>query len=430
MLGLVFLGTDVFFDEVKIKIKAGNGGDGAVSFHREKYVAAGGPDGGDGGRGGNVIIKPDEKVDTLIDFRFKKKYVAESGATGAGNNRKGKSGEDLIIRVPVGTVIIDAETEAVIADTSNGEERIIALGGKGGFGNARFSTPTRQIPMYAKSGKPGEQLEVILELKMIADAGLIGFPNVGKSTLLSCISAARPKVANYHFTTLEPMLGVVEIGMDSRFVAADIPGLIEGASEGLGLGHSFLRHIERCRVLLHVVDVSGSEGRDPIEDYKQINKELGSYNETLLDKPQIVVGNKCDIATEEQIEALRSFCSENGIEFIPVSAATMQGIDDLKKAAYALIQKTPKPAPFEETYVKPEPKIGRTFEITEEDGKYFIEAPWLERILWNTDPDDYNSLQYFQNALQESGIVDRLREMGVHDEDTVVIGDYEFNYVS
>ncbi|MGI5888969.1 MAG: GTPase ObgE [Oscillospiraceae bacterium] len=420
----------MFVDKITIKVKAGAGGDGGVSFHREKYVAEGGPDGGDGGRGGDVIIHPDPSVNTLIDFRHHRKYAAEPGMNGSGNNKTGKSGSDLVLKVPVGTVVYEASTGAVMADTSDGRDRVIAHGGKGGFGNARFSTPTRQIPMFAKSGKPGEELEITLELKMIADAGLIGFPNVGKSTILSVISAARPKIADYHFTTLEPMLGVVEAGPDSRFVAADIPGLIEGAADGAGLGHDFLRHIERCRVLIHVVDVSGSEGRDPIKDYEQINSELGKYSADLLKKPQIAALNKCDIASKDNIDRMSRYLEEKSVPFVCVSAATGQGIKELISSVWEIVKRTPAPRRFEETYVRPETTSGRDFYVRKEDGKYFVDAEWLERIISKMNPDDYHSMQYFQNAVQTSGIDSKLRELGIKDGDTVCVGDYEFNYVS
>ena len=302
----------MFVDVAKITIKAGKGGDGAVSFHREKFVAAGGPDGGDGGRGGNVVFVADDNLSTLMDFRYKRKYVAEAGQNGGAARCTGKNAPDLIIRVPRGTLVKEAGTGLVMADISGSEPVVVAKGGRGGWGNTHFATPTRQIPKFAKPGLPGQEFEVRLELKLIADVGLIGFPNVGKSTLISVISAAKPKIANYHFTTLSPVLGVVRVGPEQSFVAADIPGLIEGASEGVGLGHDFLRHVERCRLLLHVVDVSGCEGRDPVEDFEKINAELENFSPELAARPQIVLGNKCDIATEEQIEAFRAYIESKG----------------------------------------------------------------------------------------------------------------------
>ena len=312
----------MFIDTAKISIKAGKGGDGAVAFHREKYVAAGGPDGGDGGRGGNIVFQGDSNLSTLMDFRYKRKYAAQPGENGRGSNCSGKNAPDLVIKVPIGTVIRDAETNLVIADISTSEPVVVAKGGKGGWGNAHFATPTRQIPKFAKPGYPGEEMEVRLELKLIADVGLIGFPNVGKSTMISVISAAKPKIANYHFTTLSPVLGVVKVGPEASFVAADIPGLIEGAAEGVGLGHAFLRHVDRCRLLLHVVDVSGCEGRDPVEDFEKINEELERFSPELATRPQIVLANKCDIATPEQVEAFRRYIEEKKhLTFLPVSAA-------------------------------------------------------------------------------------------------------------
>lgn len=305
----------MFVDVAKISIKAGKGGDGAVSFHREKFVAAGGPDGGDGGRGGNVIFQADDNLSTLMDFRYQRKYAAQPGENGGAARCTGKNAPDLVIRVPRGTVVREASTGLVIADISGDGPVVVAKGGRGGWGNTHFASPTRQIPKFAKPGLPGEEFEVRLELKLIADVGLIGFPNVGKSTLISVLSAAKPKIANYHFTTLSPVLGVVRVGQEQSFVAADIPGLIEGASEGVGLGHDFLRHVERCRLLLHVVDVSGCEGREPAEDFEKINAELKNFSAELAGRPQIVLGNKCDIAAPEQIEAFRAYVEGLGLTF-------------------------------------------------------------------------------------------------------------------
>ena len=420
-----------FVDIARIRIKAGNGGNGAVAFHREKYVAAGGPDGGDGGKGGDIVFRGERNLSTLMDFRYKRKYVAQNGEDGRGSRQSGKSAENLIIKVPIGTVIKEAETGLVIADISEEKDYVIAKGGKGGLGNQHFATATRQIPNFAKPGFRGQEMDVTLELKLIADVGLIGFPNVGKSTLISTISSAKPKIANYHFTTLTPVLGVVRVDEEASFVAADIPGIIEGASEGIGLGHDFLRHVERCRLLLHVVDVSGSEGRHPIDDFNLINTELVSFSEELAKRPQIAIANKADIATEEQIEEFRAFCEEQGIQMFVISAATRQGIDELPGVVFNELQKLPPVVIYEPEYVKPEiEEDGNAFEIFRtDDGAFNIEAEWLVRILNGTNVDDYESLQYFQRRLRDSGIIDRLEEMGVKDGDTIRIEDFEFDYV-
>ena len=420
-----------FVDVAKIHVKAGNGGNGVVTFHREKYVAAGGPDGGDGGRGGNVVFRGEKNLSTLMDFRYKRKYAAQNGEDGRGGNQSGRGAEDLIVKVPIGTVVNDAESGLVIADVSEEKDYIIAKGGKGGLGNQHFATPTRQIPNFAKPGYKGEERDVILELKLIADVGLIGFPNVGKSTLISTISSAKPKIANYHFTTLSPVLGVVRVDDEASFVAADIPGIIEGASEGVGLGHDFLRHVERCRLLLHVVDVSGSEGRDPIEDFKLINKELVNFSLELSQRPQIAIANKADIATQEQIDTFKAFCHEQGIQLFVISAATRQGLDNLVQTVYNELQKLPPVTIYEPEFVeKVEVADGNKFEIHRADDAAFeIDAPWLLDILYTSDIDDYSSLQYFQRRLQASGIIDKLKEMGVKEGDTIRIDDFEFDYV-
>lgn len=418
-----------FVDKARISIRSGNGGDGAVSFHREKYVAAGGPDGGDGGRGGDVIFQADDNLSTLLDFRYKRKYEASNGDNGGKNNRTGKSADNLVVRVPRGTIIRDYDTNTVVADISGDDPVVVLKGGKGGFGNAHFASPTRQIPRFAKAGLPGEKMDVMLELKLIADVGLVGFPNVGKSTLLSVISAARPKIANYHFTTLSPMLGVVYVGEEASFVAADIPGLIEGASEGIGLGHDFLRHVDRCRMLIHVVDVSGVEGRDPKEDFLAINEELRSFNSALAARPMIVAGNKTDIADKTVEESFKQFIKEKGYTYFPISAATKSGVDKLVSATYELLKTLPPVVRYEKDYVKPLPEIGRNFSIEQTDEGFLIDAPWLERILKQTDVDDYESLQYFQRAITDSGIVAELEQMGVRQDDTVIVGEYQFDYV-
>ena len=420
-----------FIDVASIWLHAGKGGDGAVTFHREKFVAAGGPDGGDGGRGGDVIFRVDRNLSTLMDFRYKRKYSAEDGGKGTGKNCHGANAEPLVIKVPLGTVIKDADSGLVIADLSDEKPVLIAKGGRGGFGNAHYATPTRQIPKFAKPGMPGEDLHVTLELKLIADVGLIGFPNVGKSTLISVISAAKPKIANYHFTTLVPTLGVVSAGEGASFVCADIPGLIEGASDGVGLGHDFLRHVERCRLLLHVVDVSGCEARDPKEDFEKINTELARFSPELAKRPQIVLGNKCDIATEEQIAAFRTFIEAQGLTFVPISAATMQGVKELPMLVYSRLKDIPQIPVFQPEYVKPEAQPGnRSFTVTKSAEHTFdIEAPWLERVLDGSNVEDYESLQYFQRQLDESGILEELVKQGVEENDTILIGEYQFDYI-
>ena len=420
-----------FIDKARIFCRAGKGGNGAVAFHREKYVSAGGPDGGDGGNGGNIVLVVDDNMSTLMDFRYKRKYVADNGMDGQGARKFGKQGKDLTIRVPRGTVVRDAESNEIIKDMSDSEPFILCRGGKGGWGNAHFATPTRQIPKFAKPGMPGEDIQVTLELKLIADVGLIGFPNVGKSTLISTISAAKPKIANYHFTTLVPTLGVVSVGEGASFVCADIPGLIEGASEGIGLGHDFLRHVERCRLLLHVVDVSGSECREPVEDFEKINEELAKFSPELAQRPQIVVGNKCDLATEEQIESFRSYVEGKGLTFVPISAATMQGVRELPGLVYNRLKDIPPVPVFTPEYKKPEPKANdRAYTIQRMEAHVWsIDAPWLEYILAGSNVDDYESLQYFQRQLDESGILTELVEKGVQENDTILIGEYQFDYI-
>ena len=422
----------MFVDIAKVFVKAGDGGNGAVSFHREKYVAAGGPDGGDGGRGGNVVFVADTNLSTLADFRYKRKYVAPNGGQGMGGRRNGKKGEDLIVKVPQGTLIKDAETGRVIADISGKEPVIIAKGGKGGWGNPHFATPTRQIPRFAKPGLPGEEFEVTLELKLLADVGLVGFPNVGKSTLLSVVSEAKPEIANYHFTTITPKLGVVYSVPGTSFVMADIPGLIEGAWEGNGLGHRFLRHVERCRMLIHVVDVAGSEGRDPKEDFNIINSELKNFNENLSKLPMIVAGNKCDLATDEQVAEFEAYVKAEGYEFFPIMAPINEGVDDLLNKTAEMLSKLPPVTIYE---AEPAPAVevedikDRSVKITNNDGVYFVEGKWLLRVLNSTNFDDFESLNYFQNALVTSGVIDALKEAGIEEGDTVSIYDVEFDFV-
>ncbi len=421
----------MFVDVARIRVEAGKGGNGCVSFHREKYVSAGGPDGGDGGRGGSVLFVADDNLSTLMDFRYKRKYAAQNGEDGRANKCSGKNAQDLVIKVPRGTLVLENETGLVVADISGNEPVLVAKGGRGGWGNTHFATPTRQVPRFAKPGLPGQVLDVRLELKLIADVGLIGFPNVGKSTLISVLSAAKPKIANYPFTTLSPVLGVVRVGEEESFVAADIPGLIEGAAGGAGLGHDFLRHIERCRLLLHLVDVSGSEGRDPIEDFKTINAELAAFSAELATRPQIVLGNKCDVATEEQVAVFKEYIEEQGYLFRAISAAAHIGTKELPRLIYNEVKKLPPPAEYHPEYKHPE--IGaapRSYTVEKEaDGVFRIDAQWLERILDGSDMDDYESLQYFQRQLEASGVLAKLQELGVQENDTIKIGEYEFDYV-
>lgn len=422
----------MFIDIAKIKVKAGDGGDGAVAFHREKYVASGGPDGGDGGRGGNVVFQVDDNLSTLVDFRYKRKYTAQRGENGRGNRCFGKSAPDLVVRVPRGTLVKDAETGRLLADLSGDEPQIIAKGGRGGWGNTHFATPTRQTPRFAKPGTPGEELEVQLELKLLADVGLVGFPNVGKSTLISVVSEAKPNIANYHFTTLTPVLGVVRMGEGNSFVMADIPGLIEGAWQGVGLGHQFLRHVERCRLLVHIVDVAGSEGRDPKEDFKIINEELVKFNPDLAKRPMLVAGNKCDLATDEQVEEFRRFVEEQGYRFFPIMAPIREGVDALMNAVLEQLSQLPPILRYEAEAPALAPveslERGRV-EITKEDGVFFVKAPWLLKIMNTVDFDETDSLQYFQRVLLHTGVIDALREAGVQEGDTVDLYDLEFDFV-
>ena len=424
----------MFIDRATIFVKAGNGGNGAVSFHREKYVAAGGPDGGDGGRGGDVIFVVDKNLNTLEKFRYKKKYQAEHGAPGSSRNCTGRSGQDLIIPVPEGTIVREAESGQIMADLSGVDRVVIAKGGKGGAGNQHFATSTRQIPRFAKPGVPGESFTLQLELKLLADVGLVGFPNVGKSTLISMVSGAKPKIANYHFTTLSPILGVVGYGEEGKtFVMADIPGLVEGASEGVGLGHDFLRHVDRCRLIIHVVDVSGIEGRDPIEDFEKINFELRNFDEELGSRPQIVAANKCDLATEEQIERFRQYIEAKGIPFFPIIAASRTGVKELIQEVIDQLQTLPPVRVYETEYVHELPKAGlgdrSKYEITEENGIFYVEADWLEQILSTVNMDDYASLQYFQRVLRDCGIIDKLDAMGIQEGQTVDIFGFQFEYI-
>lgn len=422
----------MFVDVAKIKIKAGNGGDGAVAFHREKYVASGGPDGGDGGRGGNIVFQVDDNLATLSDFRYKRKYKAQNGENGRGGHCNGKKAPDLVIRVPRGTVIREVESGAVMADMSSDEPFIAAKGGNGGWGNCHFATSTRQTPRFAKSGAPGEEWEISLELKLIADVGLLGFPNVGKSSFLSVVSEAKPIVGDYHFTTIIPVLGVVTMGPEQSFVIADIPGLIEGAAEGVGLGHEFLRHVERCRMLVHIVDVAGSEGRDPIEDFEKINEELLKFNPELADCPQIVAGNKIDLATDEQLKKFKNYITSKGYEYYEICAPIKHGTKELINAVAEKLSTLPPVKKYESEEIPVsviEKKKNDGFTVRVEDNVYIVEAEWLYKILLKTDLDDYSSLQYFQKVLKTSGIIDELVKQGIREGDTVSIYDLEFDYV-
>lgn len=422
----------MFVDIAKINIKAGDGGDGAVSFHREKYVAAGGPDGGDGGRGGNIVFLADSNISTLADFRYKRKYAAEKGENGRGGKCRGKNAEDLIIRVPVGTVIKEQESGRVLADVSDGKPHIVAKGGNGGYGNPHFATPVRQVPRFAKPGLPGEEFNVTLELKLLADVGLVGFPNVGKSTLVSVVSQAKPAIANYHFTTITPVLGVVSMGEGSSFVMADIPGLIEGAWQGTGLGHQFLRHVERCRMLVHIVDVSGSEGRNPKEDFDTIMNELVKYNPELAKRPMIVAGNKCDMAEDNKIEEFKQYVTEKGYDFFPIMAPIKHGVEPMLKKIQEMLSKLPpityyeaEPAPV----VKVEDFDDHSVKINNVNGIYTVEADWLLQVMKSINFDDYESLNYFQKVLLNGGVIDALRKYGCKDGNSVSIYELEFDFM-
>ncbi len=422
----------MFIDSARIFIKAGNGGNGAVSFHREKYVASGGPDGGDGGKGGDIIFVVDDNLSTLADFRYKRKYVAQNGEGGRGKRCFGKKADPLYIKVPMGTIIRDVATGRLLADMSDHEEHVIAKGGRGGWGNVHFATPTRQTPRFAKPGNPGEEFEVQLELKLLADVGLVGFPNVGKSTLVSVVSEAKPEIANYHFTTITPVLGVVRMGEGQSFVMADIPGLIEGAGDGVGLGHKFLRHVERCRMLVHIVDVAGSEGRDPKEDFEIINSELKKFNPELAERPMIVAGNKCDLCDDDKIEEFRKFVEDKGYKFFPIMAAISYGVDDLLKCIQEMLSQLPpivrfEPDPIE---VKPADEFEQTaVNIHVEDGIYVVEGKWLLQLLDSVNFDDFESLQYFERVLINTGVIDALRDAGINEGDTVSIYDLQFDFV-
>lgn len=423
----------MFVDIAKIKIKGGDGGAGAVAFHREKYVAAGGPDGGDGGKGGDVVFVVDDNLATLADFRYKRKYSAPNGEGGKGGRCNGKKGQDLEIKVPRGTIIREANSKAVMADMSKTERFIAAKGGKGGWGNMHFATSTRQVPRFAKPGVPGEEWEVSLELKLLADVGLVGYPSVGKSSLISVVSQAKPKIGDYHFTTLVPNLGVVSMGEGNSFVLADIPGLIEGASEGVGLGHQFLRHVERCRMLIHIVDVSGSEGRNPIYDFEKINEELAKFNPELAQRPMIVAGNKIDMAEPEQIESFKKYVNDKGYEYYSICAPIMEGTKELMNVTWNMLKDLPPIKEYEAEEIPLEallPENDMSFKITQEDeGYYLVEAKWFPRVLKGIDVTDYEALQYMQRVLEKSGVFDALREKGIQEGDIVSLYDIEFEYI-
>lgn len=421
----------MFVDTAKFLVESGSGGNGAVSFHREKYVAAGGPDGGDGGNGGNIVFVADSSLATLMDLKYRKKYKAADGENGKAANCRGKNAEDTLIRVPCGTIIKDVKHGKIIADlTEDGQRFIAARGGNGGFGNKRFATPTRQTPKFAKAGMKGVQREVQLELKLIADVGLLGFPNVGKSTLISSVSKAAPKIANYHFTTLQPNLGVVKLDDERSFVMADIPGIIEGASEGVGLGHDFLRHVERTRLLIHVVDASGVEGRDALEDFETINAELGRYSTVLAEKKQIIAANKIDLGMNlEQKDAFVQEMKQRGYQVFEISAATGQGVRELMEVAYRLLQTIPKEEIHQVEEIEEEVQEGPQFTVSRQDGVFLVEGEYIERLVMSTNFDDHESFGYFQNMLRKIGVIDELERQGVQEGDMVQLYEIEFEYM-
>lgn len=421
-----------FVDEARIEVQGGKGGNGAASFRREKFIPKGGPDGGDGGRGGNIVFTVDDHMSTLMDFRYKRKFVAGNGQPGQGKRCSGKDGESIVLKVPRGTVLRDADSGAIMHDMSSGEDYVACRGGRGGWGNKHFATPTRQVPRFAKPGLPGESHTITLELKLLADVGLVGFPNVGKSTLLSVVSNAHPKIANYHFTTLFPNLGVVYVDEGVSFVLADIPGIIEGASDGAGLGHDFLRHIDRCRLLIHLVDISGSEGRDPVEDFEAINAELAQYNADLASRPQLVAANKCDLLEpgSDNLERLRAHVEAKGLKLFELSAASTQGTRELMRAAAGELAHLPPVTVYEPDYVPPEPEIGTAddVQIRRDGDVWIVEGDWLAKLVATVNFSDYESRMYFDRCLRSAGIFDRMEAMGVQNGDTVSIYDIEFEY--
>ncbi|NTW72855.1 MAG: GTPase ObgE [Eubacteriaceae bacterium] len=425
----------MFIDRVVIDIKAGNGGNGSMSFRREKYVPNGGPSGGDGGKGGDVIFKVSSNLRTLIDFRYKRKHKADNGNDGESNNMSGKSANDLVILVPPGTVVKDEETNRIIADlTDDGEEFIVAKGGKGGRGNQHFATPTRQAPRFAEGGNKGKELKVVLELKLLADVGLLGYPNVGKSTFLSAVSKAKPKIADYPFTTLVPNLGVVSLREEQSFVLADIPGIIEGANEGAGLGHQFLRHVERTKLLIHILDVSGMSGRDPMEDFEIINNELRKHNVKLAERRQIVALNKIDVAADrEEIEKIRTELSDRGYEVFLISAATREGLDVILERTAALLDEIGEVEPiFEDEIIQDKvysADFERGFSVKRENDYYVIEGQLMEKLISSVNFDDYDSVVFFQKVLKDKGVFQELENLGVKEGDTVKLLDIEFDYI-
>lgn len=436
----------MFIDKIKIYVKAGNGGNGVVSFRREKYVAKGGPDGGDGGNGGNVIFSVDEGANTLLAFRYKRKFAAENGGDGGGAKFHGKNGADVIVKVPRGTILRDAESEKILHDMADGTDFVLCRGGRGGWGNKHFATPTRQIPRFAKAGLPGEEREVLLELKMIADVGLAGLPSAGKSSLLAALSAARPKIADYHFTTLEPNLGVVSTGGESGFVMADVPGLIEGASEGLGLGHAFLRHIERCRMIVQVVDVSGSEGRAPLDDLETISTELERFSPELAARPRIIAANKADLLVDDEKDfielpelspeaaALELRCAELGYELYYISASRKLGLTALVDAIAEKLRALPPVVTYEAEVLPEEEAVAEegAEDVTirrGDDASYIVEGRWAEALVNRVNFEDRESLMYFERSLIKAGIIDRLRAAGCEEGDVVHIADVEFDFI-
>ena len=420
-----------FVDYVKICCRSGKGGRGSMHMHRAKYVPNGGPDGGDGGRGGHVFLRGNHNYWTLLHLRYERHVFATHGGNGGKSGSTGADGEDRYIDVPCGTVVYNAETGEYICDvTEDGQIVMLLKGGRGGLGNKHFATPTRQTPRFAKPGLPGEEFEVTLELKLLAAVGLVGYPNVGTSTLISVVSQAKPQIANYHFTTINPTLGVVSMGDGVSFVMADIPGLIEGAADGTGLGHQFLRHVERCRLLVHIVDVSGSEARDPKEDFRVINEELKKFNPELAERPMLVVGNKCDLATDEQIADFKAWVEDQGYQFFPIMAAIRYDVDPLLNQIIEELSKLP---PIKVYEPEPMPELDEEafgeVRITVQDGVYMVEGKWLLRILRGINFDDYDGLSYFERLLQKSGVIDKLREAGCQEGDTVSIYDLEFDFI-
>ena len=420
----------MFVDTAQIKIKAGRGGDGAISFHRDKYTMTGGPDGGNGGRGGSVIFQADSNLSTLSGFRYKKKFFAKSGQNGSSGKKSGKKGEDLVINVPFGTLIKDAESDKLIADISENKPYVIAPGGRGGAGNMNFAGPIKQSPRFAKPGEETPELLIKLELKLLADVGLVGYPNVGKSTIISIVSEAKPQIANYHFTTISPILGVVKYDDETSFVMADIPGLIEGAWKGVGLGHKFLRHVERCRMFLHVVDVSGSEGRNPCEDFDIINSELKKFSGELAKRPMIVVGNKSEIATQEQIDKFRNYVEQKGYEFILISAINNKGIKEMLDKVVEMLSKLPSMSSFTPNagdYLEKNNK-NEPLTIKNVNGVYVASSGWLKKLVNSVNFNDYDSMEYFQNYIVKSGLIEALKAKGAKPGDTVRIDDMEFDF--